>query len=101
VRLLTARRRAGRAEGAALAVDAEASVGDVVRAYARASVAEGFPVLAAYHARRSVAEERTLRALGRAWKLYGAAQRVAGAEAALVRRMFFTGPVRALGLRAS
>ena len=99
VRLLTARRRAGREEGVALAVGEAASAGEVTRTYARACVGEGFPVLAAYHARRSVAEEPTLRSLVTAWRIYAAAGRRAGAEAAQVRRMFFSGPVRALGLR--
>jgi GT2 family glycosyltransferase len=103
VRLLTARRRANRPEGSDL-IDFSAAdrirPADAVRDYARRSLAEGFTVLAAYHARRTAAEGRTpvdyLRAFGIFLRAYRAAT---AAERGQVARMFFSGPVRALGLR--
>lgn len=102
VRLLAARRRAGRPErldelAAALVDNAPA---DMLQKCAQLCLEEGFAVLAAYHARRSVAEQRTLRRAARAMGIFVRAIRVApAAERALVAKMFFTGPVRALGLR--
>jgi GT2 family glycosyltransferase len=91
VRLLTARRRAGRAERLE-------GFQDMPDAAGRA-LTEGFPVLAAYQARRSVAEVRTAGAAARAGRVFLRALRSAAAhERALVARMFLTGPVRALGL---
>ena len=102
VRLLTARRRAGRDEGVdLLAPPRDASAGDTLRDFASRCLVEDFAVLAAYHARRSFAEQRTPAALAVALRLFVQVWRRARAgERALVARMFFTGPVRTLGLRS-
>lgn len=101
VRLLTARRRAGREEGPAIFAapgDAD-STGMILRQYAHRALEEGFPLLAAYHARRSVAEEYTFGAMVRAVGLWlRAARSAAAGQRGEVTRMFFTGPVRALRL---
>jgi GT2 family glycosyltransferase len=103
VRLLTARRRAGRPEGSELIpgeLAAAASPAVAARRCAMQCLAEGFTVLTAYHARRSFAEERTTASGWRAARLFGRAlRRAAPAERRAVARMFLTGPVRALGVR--
>jgi glycosyltransferase involved in cell wall biosynthesis len=106
IRLVTARRRQGRAEDLAGVV---AGVGSWLRepppparAYARFagwSLREGFAVLAVYHARKLLAVRRDLRAGARAVWVLGSALRMAPREAALLLRLFFTGPVRAHGLK--
>jgi hypothetical protein len=102
IQLLTARRRAGRPENleGALRLMAAASSAETWRGAAGQCLEERFPVLAAYHARRSFALDRSpwaalvaLRLAARAWR------QARGRERGLVVRMFFTGPVRALGLR--
>jgi hypothetical protein len=102
VRLLAARRRAGRDEGAdwhgLLRAGADDGSGraDLLRDFALRCLAEDFPVLAAYHARRSYAEQRTPRDFVAAVRVFAQAWRRAGAERMMTARMFFLGPVRAL-----
>jgi len=104
VRLLAARRRDGRSEGADWpdlirpgAAD-ELDRAGMLRTVALQCHCEGFPVLAAYHARRSLAEEPTVRNFFAALRLFGRAWRRAGAEQGLTARMFLRGPVKALGV---
>jgi hypothetical protein len=99
VRLLTARRRAGCAEGAPLAPSPGGRSPAVFRRYAAACLDEGFPVLAAYHARRSLAEDRTPAGVAAGLGVFLRAWRAAATDRGLTGRMFFRGPVRALGLR--
>ena len=103
VRLLTARRRAGRPEGTELfpAALADASTpAAAMRRCAELCLLEGFAPLAAFHARRSFIERPTPASLAKAARLFSLALRVApAADRWGVTRMFLTGPVRALGLR--
>jgi hypothetical protein len=104
VRLLSARRRAGRTEGddwpplLQPGTDDETDRAGMLRGFSRRFLDEGFPALAAYHARRSLAEETTMRNFFSALGLFMQAWRKAGAERALTAQMFFRGPVKALGL---
>jgi glycosyltransferase involved in cell wall biosynthesis len=106
IRLITARRRHGRAEDLSGVV---AEVGSWLREppppaeayarFARWSLREGFPALAVYHARKLLSVRRDVRAGARAAWVLGSALRLAPREAALLLRLFFTGPVRAHGLK--
>lgn len=101
ISLLTARRRAGRAEGLAelVALAETLPPADYNRRVAVMSLSEGFAELAAYRARRSWVEERSLGSLAKALALASRAWRQAApGQRARVARMFFTGPVRTLGL---
>lgn len=106
IRLLTARRRAGRAE------DAGGLLGEVASQHARPpppaeayaefadrALAEGFGVLAVFLARRTIAAGRSARALARAGRVLVTAVGRAPAEASLLFRMFTMGPLRAHQLR--
>lgn len=102
ISLLTARRRAGRPE------DLEAVIGlgealppaDYNRRIARLCLEEEYWEVAAYRARRSLRWERTAVSALAATGLAARAWRGAPAGArARVARMFFSGPVKALGLR--
>lgn len=102
ISLLTARRRAGRPENLAEVIAAEAglSPAEFSRRTAGLCLTEGFPELAAYRARRSLAWERSVGSAWSALRLGLSAWRQAGAmERGRVARMFLTGPVRALGLK--
>ena len=103
VRLLTARRRAGRDEGSDWGRLATAEFRDdeaaMLQNYARQFLAEDFPVLAAYHARRCVVVRRNFQGFLSAASIAREAWHNAGPERAAVTRMFFRGPVKALGLR--
>ncbi len=104
VRLLAARRRAGRDEGTDwtgwLAADTDGkSESAMLREFAERFLAEGFSVQAAYHARRSFAANRSPGALATAVGLAWRAWRAAGADRSNVTRMFLQGPVRALHLQ--
>jgi len=104
IQLVTGRRRAGRAEdlAGAQAAIAAPTAAECWRRGAARCVAENLPVFAAYQARRSFALDRSPPSAWRALRLFLAARRrAAGVERALVRQMFFTGPVRALGLHPS
>jgi len=105
-RLLTARRRAGRAEdspGALAHLGSWATTApplpELYAHYARWSLAERFPYLAVYHARKLLSVQRSPRTLALALATLGAALRQSPREAAFLLRLFFTGPLRAHGLR--
>lgn len=104
IQLVTGRRRAGRVEdlaGAQAAIAAPAAAECWRRGAARC-LEENLIVFAAYQARRSFALDRSPQSAWRALRLFLAARRRAGgADRTLVRRMFFAGPVRALGLHPS
>lgn len=103
IRLLTARRRAGRAEEfneltARLMEPAPLPV-ESCRWGAERALSEGFFSLAAYHARRMIVLRRDFATLTAASKIAARAVRVArGADQQQVLRMFFRGPVKALRL---
>jgi glycosyltransferase involved in cell wall biosynthesis len=105
VRLLAARRRAGRAEGedwrerlqAVVAAGPDES--RLLREYAAQFLAENLWVQAAYHARRSLAVRRSGPALAAALQLFARTWWRAEVERHPVSRMFFLGPVRALRLQ--
>jgi glycosyltransferase involved in cell wall biosynthesis len=102
ISLLTARRRAGRPEKLAevLGMEAGLSPAEYSRRTADLCIMEGFHELAAYRARRSLAWERSPSSAWAAVRLgVQAWRRAGGAERGRVTRMFFTGPVRALGLQ--
>lgn len=104
IQLVTGRRRAGRAEdlAGALAATAAPTAAECWRRGAALCLKENLPVFAAYQARRSFALDRSPRGAWRALRLFlEARQGAEPADRALVRRMFFTGPVRALGLHPS
>jgi glycosyltransferase involved in cell wall biosynthesis len=106
IRLLTARRRASRAENL-VALDGwlksePTSRATSCRYCAELCLVEKFPVLAAYHARRMFTLERTVANFARASGLVARAlKQTSGPERRLAARMFLTGPVRALGLRSA
>jgi hypothetical protein len=102
IQLLTARRRAGRPENleGTRCQMAGSSAAESWRRTAAQCLEERFSVLAAYHARRSFALDRSTAAALVATRLTARAWRQArGRERWMVLRMFFIGPVRALGLR--
>lgn len=100
--LLAARRRSGRAEDlpGLMASGAGLLVADHCRHIARQCLAEGYPELAAFWARRSLVWKRSPAAVGKAAQLgWRAWCQPEPARRGLVARMFFRGPIRALGLR--
>jgi GT2 family glycosyltransferase len=106
VRLLSARRRAGRDEGmeALLANYPEwlqrAPALDAVHAeFARRCAREGFPDLAVYHARKLLSARRDPVALALALRLWLAAMRQAPRQGAFLTHLFWRGPLRAHRLR--
>ncbi|MBS0661901.1 MAG: glycosyltransferase [Verrucomicrobia bacterium] len=104
VRLLAARRRAGRDEGtswpALLAAEPESSSQSaMLGGFGERFLAEGFAAQAAFHARRSFVVHRTPGTLAAASGLAWRAWRSTHGGGDLVVRMFVSGPVRALGLR--
>ncbi len=104
VRLLTARRRAGREEGGdwVSLLAAAAGMADeaaMLRFFARKFRAEGFPVPAAYHARRSVAVRPTPWTLAAAAGDFARTLWSASPHRGAATRMFLRGPVKALNLR--
>jgi len=104
IQIITGRRLAGRAEDLA-AVQAATVAPTAAGSWRRGAavcVGDRFPVFAAYQARRSFALDRSPRGAWHAFRLFRAAQRIAAtADRSCVRRMFFTGPVRALELHPS
>jgi hypothetical protein len=102
ISLVTARRRAGRPEGAEEITGLAEGLtpAEYSRRIADLSLAEGFWELAAYRVRRALALDKTpvsvMRALRQGWQIW---RQAPAAERNRVGRMFFTGPVRALGLR--
>lgn len=106
VRLLTARRRSGRAENFAQLRAALSSwfAAPPPRAvsyahFARLCLQEKFPLLAVYHARRLLSVQRDPGAIAAALGIASRALRLAPRESGLLARMFFTGPLRTHGLR--
>ncbi|MFI5337474.1 MAG: glycosyltransferase family 2 protein [Opitutales bacterium] len=106
VRLLTARRRAGRPEalpelmgelrrGRLEPPPLAATYAD----FARRCLAEHFPLLAVYHARKLLSVRRDRSALGTALGVLAGALRQEPRAAVTLTRMFFTGPLRTHGLR--
>jgi glycosyltransferase involved in cell wall biosynthesis len=106
VRLLTARRRHGRPEDMA-GIIAEfgrwlrdpPSLADVYACFACRSLDEGFAPLGVYHARKLLSVRRDAASCARAARVLMRALRIAPRDAVLLSRMFFTGPVRAHGLK--
>jgi glycosyltransferase involved in cell wall biosynthesis len=105
VRLITARRRRGRAE------DLAAAAGDVARwrhqppaseeiyaYFAGECLRDGSPLLAAYHARRMLAVRGSFRTVTQALRLLPPALLRADNEAGKLLRLFLTGPLRTHGL---
>jgi hypothetical protein len=106
IRLLTARRRAGRAEGMATALASVAgwhrqppAIAAIHEQFARWAGQEGLPALAVYEARRLLAVQRTPRTMGVALRIYLQALRQSPARAFWLSRLFLTGPLRAHGIR--
>lgn len=106
IRLLTARRRAGRSEDSAatLAVMARwlaegLAVREIYRRFADWSLRERFPLLAVYHARKVVSARR--RPIEAVWAtgILARALRQSQTNRGLLLRMFFGGPLRAHGLK--
>ena len=102
VRTAAARRLAGRPENLAelgTAVKTGSAPAVSCRWWAKCNLADGLPVLGAYHARRSIVLDRRPANVLAACRLGLSALRAAtGDERPLARRMFFRGPVKALGL---
>lgn len=106
IRLLTARRRAGRPEDFRPLLDAHhawlAEPPGPAACYghfARLALAEGFNLLAIFLARRRVSWERRLPALAEAGGILRTALAQGAGGRGRLLRMFFTGPVRAHDLR--
>jgi glycosyltransferase involved in cell wall biosynthesis len=101
IQLVTARRRAGRPEklNEVLSTLRSDSVAETWRRGAVACLREGFPVFAAFQARRSFVHDRSVVGATTAVRLAVQAVRLGrGRERTLAIRMFLTGPVRALRL---
>jgi glycosyltransferase involved in cell wall biosynthesis len=106
VRLLTARRRSGRAEDwPALRAEFQTWLQTpsppavTYAAFARRCLAEQFFRLAVYHARKLVSVRRQPVALLRASRLFAAAWRAAPADRRFLAVLFFGGPLRAHGIK--
>ncbi len=104
IRLLTARRRAGRPEElTALAAEmerlADAAPAEIYRHFARRCLAEGWTPPAVYHARRLLAVRRTPAAFLAAARIFVGALWQNPRNARFLTRLFFSGPLRAHGLR--
>lgn len=105
VRLLTARRRSGRPEDFDAIARELASrrtprdIGEIHREFAARLLAEGFARLAVYHARRLVIVSRNVRAVAGAARIVAGAIRGNPRAAPFLARLFFCGPLHALGLR--
>ena len=101
IQLIAGRRAKGRAEevAAVLGQIAAESAAETWRRGAALCLVERFPVFAAFQARRSFVWDRSASGAWRALSLATKAIRQArGEERSLARRMFLTGPVRALRL---
>jgi glycosyltransferase involved in cell wall biosynthesis len=105
VRLITARRRAGRPENLTVAVDALGAwmTAPPARSAAYARFAdwcldEEFPLLAAYFARKLLSVRRDHRGLRKAVGVLAQALRKAPGRRIQLARLFFTGPLRTHGL---
>ena len=105
VRLITARRRQGRAEDLPAAVTAVAhwrhqppASEEIYAYFADECLREGLPLMAAYHARRMLAMRRNFRTTTQVLRLMPSALRRADNEAGKLLRLFLTGPLRTHGL---
>jgi hypothetical protein len=102
ISLVTARRRAGRPEGAEeiVALAEGLTPAEYSRRIAALSLSEGFWELASYRARRALALDKSpasaMRTFRQGWQIWRSAP---AAERDRAVRMFFTGPVQALDLR--
>lgn len=105
-RLLTARRRAGRPEN--LPELAAELAGWLTAApaqpasyawFARRCLKEGFPLLAVYHARKLLSVSRAPRDISLAGLVFARAAGRKPRQFGLLTRLFFTGPLRAHGLK--
>lgn len=108
IRLLAARRRSGRAEDVDTAFDAvretpptEEALSDTYRRFAAQSLAEDFPLLAVYHARKALSVRRRPADCRFAIGIAMAALRRERCDRRLLVRMLLGGPLRAHGLRSS
>jgi glycosyltransferase involved in cell wall biosynthesis len=106
IRLLTARRRAGRDEEFVPLLEEMRGwqetpplAATLYAAFARRFLREGFPPMAVYHARKLLAVRRDGPACLEAVRVVVGALRAAPREVGSLLRLFFRGPVRALGLR--
>lgn len=102
IRLLTARRRAGRAEDLDGVVNAlrdgtrpERDLREVYRYFAEISLAEDFPLLAVYHARKALSVRRTPADCVWALRVVREAYRRTASGRSILIRMFLGGPLRA------
>jgi hypothetical protein len=105
VRLLTARRRAGREESLVASAEAvglaEPGVPDLVAlhaAFGARCLQERFAAQAMYHARRIIATSRAPAAILTATRLAARSIRTQPSQMRFLLQLFFRGPVRALGL---
>ena len=102
IRLLTARRRAGRDENLDAVVTAlrdgttpDRDLREVYRYFAEISLAENFPLLAVYHARKALSVRRTPADCGWAIRVVRRACRRTDSGCSILIRMFLGGPLRA------
>ena len=105
IRVLAARRRQGRDEEYAATIARYKSwlvvpppLEEIYADFARLCLRERLPLLAVYHARKTLSAARTVRTFVSAGLVVVRALRQAPAEAPMLLRMFFTGPVRAHGV---
>jgi hypothetical protein len=99
VRACTARRRAGRDEGSLGSGAGPDTAAQACLASAARNLADELPVLAAYHARRAAVVQRTPGVILHSSWLGLRAIAAAGRERPLATRLFFRGPVEALGVK--
>ncbi len=106
VRLVTARRRAGREERFSELIDeyrgwleSPPDAGTQYATFARRSLREKFPLLAVYFARKSLATLHGVRWVFRALGTLVGAIICKPDQTILLLRLFFTGPLRTFGLR--
>jgi glycosyltransferase involved in cell wall biosynthesis len=106
IRLLTARRRHGRPEDLAGLVAEHGgwlrdppTPAEAYARFARLALREGFAPLAVYHARKLLSVRRDIASCVRAARALAGALRIAPGDAALLLRLFFTGPLRAHRLK--
>ena len=106
IRIVTARRRAGRPEKAEELLAGYSGwlarpppPAECYARFAALALAEKLPLLAVFLARRSVSVQRTPGRLGAATRILGAALAQCPRDAIRLLRMYATGPVRAPGLR--
>ena len=106
VRLLTARRRHGRAENLA-GILAELGgwlreplpLAEAYTRFAHLALCEGFAPLAVYHARKLLSVRHDVASCVTATRTLVGALRIAPGDRALLLRLFFTGPLRAHRLK--